>query len=105
MFEHVDLAKLLFGRLTWEAIPLHEPILLATFAAVVIGGLGLVAALTYFRVWGTLWRGRRTSGAHQKSRARCGVYSWGMGLPCSCAGVVLLPLCSGSAADAGRASR
>ena len=25
-----DLAKLIFGRLTWDAVPLHEPILLAT---------------------------------------------------------------------------
>lgn len=29
-----DLTKLIFGRLSWEAIPLHEPILLATFAGV-----------------------------------------------------------------------
>ena len=32
-----ELTKLIFGRLTWEAIPLHEPILLVTFAAVLLG--------------------------------------------------------------------
>ena len=66
MFEHPDLAKLLFGRLTWEAIPLHEPILLATFVAVLIGGVAIVAAITYFRVWGTLWRDWITSIDHKK---------------------------------------
>src|ERR1700687_337627 len=66
MFEHPDLAKLIFGRLTWEAIPLHEPILLATFVAVTIGGVAVVAAMTYFRAWGTLWRDWITSIDHKK---------------------------------------
>src|SRR5438105_14195791 len=66
MFEHPDLAKLVFGRLTWEAIPLHEPILLATFVAIVIGGVAVVAAMTYFRAWGTLWRDWITSIDHKK---------------------------------------
>src|SRR3989454_521183 len=66
MFEQLDLAKLVFGRLTWEAIPLHEPILLATFVAIVIGGVAVVAALTYFRAWGTLWRDWITSIDHKK---------------------------------------
>src|SRR4030081_1188031 len=59
------LAKLVFGRLTWEAIPLHEPILLATFVAIVIGGVAVVAAITYFRAWGTLWRDWITSIDHK----------------------------------------
>jgi cytochrome o ubiquinol oxidase subunit 1 len=66
MFENLDLTKLIFGRLSWEAIPLHEPILLATFAAVVLGGLAIVAALTYFKLWGTLWRDWFTSIDHKK---------------------------------------
>ncbi|WP_420994792.1 cytochrome o ubiquinol oxidase subunit I [Cupriavidus sp. 30B13] len=65
MPEH-DLTQLVFGRLTWEAIPYHEPILLATFAVVAIGGLALVGALTYFRVWGYLWREWFTSIDHKK---------------------------------------
>ena len=28
------LLKTIFGRLSWDALPLHEPILLATFIAV-----------------------------------------------------------------------
>ena len=66
MFEHADLAKLVFGRLTWDAIPLHEPILLATFVAVVVGGVATVVALTYFHAWGTLWRDWITSIDHKK---------------------------------------
>lgn len=66
MLDSFDLTKLIFGRLSWEAIPLHEPILIATFAAVVLGGLTLVGALTYFRAWGYLWREWFTSIDHKK---------------------------------------
>ncbi|WP_232324131.1 cbb3-type cytochrome c oxidase subunit I, partial [Variovorax sp. WDL1] len=66
MPDHPDPTKLIFGRLTWEAFPYHEPILVATFAAVVLGGLALMGAMTYFRVWGTLWRDWITSIDHKK---------------------------------------
>ncbi|MFC2251751.1 cytochrome o ubiquinol oxidase subunit I [Labrys portucalensis] len=56
----------IFGRFTLEAIPYHEPILVATFAAVAIGGIGLLGALTYFRVWGYLWREWFTSVDHKR---------------------------------------
>ncbi|RZI68869.1 cytochrome o ubiquinol oxidase subunit I [Variovorax guangxiensis] len=66
MPDSFDLTKLIFGRLTWEAIPLHDPILLATFAAVVLGGGALLVALTYFKAWGYLWREWFTSIDHKK---------------------------------------
>lgn len=66
MLQNLDLTKLVFGRLTWEAIPYHEPILLATFAAVVLGGIALLGAITYFKVWGVLWRDWITSIDHKK---------------------------------------
>ncbi|QGW83837.1 cytochrome o ubiquinol oxidase subunit I [Variovorax paradoxus] len=66
MLENLDLTKLVFGRLTWEAIPYHEPILLATFAAVVLGGLAILGAVTYFKLWGTIWRDWITSIDHKK---------------------------------------
>src|SRR5215472_17662542 len=66
MSENTGLAKFVFGRLTWEAIPLHEPILLATFLAVVIGGLAVLGLITYFRWWGTLWRDWITSIDHKR---------------------------------------
>jgi len=61
-----DLVKFIFGRLTWDAIPLHEPILLATFAMVVIGGLAVLALLTRYKLWGYLWREWLTSVDHKK---------------------------------------
>ena len=66
MPERSELANMIFGRLTWEAIPYHEPILLATFAVVALVGLVLVGALTYFRLWGYLWREWFTSIDHKK---------------------------------------
>jgi cytochrome o ubiquinol oxidase subunit 1 len=58
--------NLLLGRLSWEAIPFHEPILIGTFAMVALGGLALLAALTKFRLWGPLWRDWVTSIDHKK---------------------------------------
>lgn len=66
MSDKFDLLKFIFGRLTWEAIPYHEPILLATFIAIGLGGATLLGALTYFRVWGYLWREWFTSIDHKK---------------------------------------
>jgi len=66
MFDNLDLTKLIFGRLTWDAIPFHEPILLATFIAVAIGGVAVLGALTYFRLWGYLWREWFTSIDHKR---------------------------------------
>lgn len=66
MLDNIDLTKLIFGRLSWDAIPFHEPILIATFAMVVVGGLAILAALTRFRLWGTLWHDWITSIDHKK---------------------------------------
>ncbi|AMO22615.1 cytochrome o ubiquinol oxidase subunit I [Ramlibacter solisilvae] len=61
-----DLSQLIFGRLSWAAIPLHEPILLATFAGVVLGGIAVIALLTRFRLWTPLWRDWICSIDHKK---------------------------------------
>ncbi|MFF2322634.1 cytochrome o ubiquinol oxidase subunit I [Agrobacterium sp. NPDC058088] len=66
MVVNSDQTSFLFGRLTWESIPLHEPILVATFAAVALGGIAVVGALTYFRLWGYLWKEWFTSIDHKK---------------------------------------
>jgi len=66
MTEQFDLSKLIFGRLSWDAIPLHDPILIATFAMVVLGGGALVSALTYYKVWGYLWTEWITSIDHKR---------------------------------------
>ena len=66
MFSNPDLQKLLFGRLTLEDIPFHEPILQVTFAGVVVAGIAVLATITYFRFWGPLWRDWLTSVDHKK---------------------------------------
>lgn len=62
----MTLSELIFGRLSWEAIPYHEPILVATFAGVVLGGLFVLALLTKLRLWGRLWRDWICSIDHKK---------------------------------------
>jgi cytochrome o ubiquinol oxidase subunit 1 len=56
----------LFGKLTLESFPIHEPILIVTFAAVALGGIAVVGALTWFKLWGYLWREWFTSVDHKK---------------------------------------
>ncbi|WP_321363978.1 cytochrome o ubiquinol oxidase subunit I [uncultured Celeribacter sp.] len=56
----------IFGRLTFEWIPIHEPILVATFAGVALGGLAVLALMTYFKLWGPLWRDWIVSVDHKK---------------------------------------
>jgi cytochrome o ubiquinol oxidase subunit I len=61
-----DTLKMIFGRLSLESFPIHEPILIATFAAVLIGGVAMVGALTYFRLWGYLWKEWFTTVDHKR---------------------------------------
>ncbi len=62
----MDLHSLILGRLGWDAIPFHEPILIATFAVVLLGGVALVAAISYFKLWRYLWLEWFTSIDHKK---------------------------------------
>jgi cytochrome o ubiquinol oxidase subunit 1 len=66
MLDNIDLTKLIFGRLSWDAIPFHEPILVGTFAMVAAGAVAILAALTHFRLWGILWRDWITSIDHKR---------------------------------------
>ena len=66
MFSNPDLYKFIFGRLTLDSIPYHEPILVVTFIGVAVGGIALLGLLTYFRLWGYLWKEWFTSIDHKK---------------------------------------
>ncbi len=61
-----NILKTVFGRLTWESFPVHEPILLGTFIIVSLLGLGIVGAVTKYRLWGYLWGEWFTSVDHKK---------------------------------------
>ena len=58
--------KTVFGRLTWESFPFHEPILLSTFIVVSLLGIAVVGAVTRYRLWGYLWTEWFTSVDHKK---------------------------------------
>ncbi|ASG22514.1 cytochrome o ubiquinol oxidase subunit I [Nitrospirillum viridazoti] len=55
----------MFGKLTLEAIPYHEPIIMGAVAMMVLGGAALFAGITYFRLWGPLWSKWLTSVDHK----------------------------------------
>ena len=56
----------MFGKLSWEAVPFHEPIVMITIAMIALGGLALFAAITYFKKWTYLWSEWLTSVDHKK---------------------------------------
>lgn len=56
----------MWGKLTLDAIPLHEPIIVVTLLGILIGGLAVVGSLTYFRKWKWLWSEWLTSVDHKK---------------------------------------
>ena len=66
MPEQSSLATQIFGRLSLDSLPLHEPILIGTFAGVALIGFALLAALTRYRLWGYLWREWFTSTDHKR---------------------------------------
>ena len=56
----------MFGKLTLDAVPYHEPIIMVTIAAIVIGGAALLGLITYFGKWSYLWNEWLTSVDHKK---------------------------------------
>ena len=60
------LLKTIFGRLSIESFPIHEPILVGTFIGVVVIGLAIVGAVTKYKLWGYLWTEWFTSVDHKK---------------------------------------
>jgi cytochrome o ubiquinol oxidase subunit 1 len=66
MHDNSQLIHFLFGRLNWDAIPYDVPILVWTFAVVAVLGVALLAAITWYGKWGTLWTDWFTSVDHKK---------------------------------------
>ena len=56
----------MFGKLTLDAVPYHEPIVMVTVGAIIVGGLALLALITYLGKWGYLWKEWLTSVDHKK---------------------------------------
>ncbi|HYD33139.1 MAG TPA: cbb3-type cytochrome c oxidase subunit I, partial [Methylophilaceae bacterium] len=66
MFDDTSLTQLIFGRLSWDAFPMHDPILVSTFIAVAVGGTVLLGLITRLKLWGTIWTDWVTSIDHKK---------------------------------------
>ncbi|PJE79472.1 Cytochrome bo(3) ubiquinol oxidase subunit 1 [invertebrate metagenome] len=56
----------LTGKLTWGAIPVHDPVILPVMIVIVLGGLALLAFITKKRKWLYLWNEWLTSVDHKK---------------------------------------
>ncbi|MBS7701161.1 MULTISPECIES: cytochrome o ubiquinol oxidase subunit I [unclassified Chelatococcus] len=56
----------LLGRFSLESLPLNEPIVVVTFVVVALLGACLLGAITYFRLWGYLWREWFTTVDHKR---------------------------------------
>ncbi|WP_231867693.1 cytochrome o ubiquinol oxidase subunit I [Snodgrassella sp. CFCC 13594] len=56
----------ILGKLSLDAIPYHEPIIMVTISAIILGGLAVLAGLTYFKLWGPLWRNWVTTVDHKR---------------------------------------
>ncbi|MNJ08495.1 Cytochrome bo(3) ubiquinol oxidase subunit 1 [compost metagenome] len=56
----------MFGKLSLDAIPYHEPIVMVTLAMIALGGIALIGAITYFKKWTYLWSEWLTSVDHKK---------------------------------------
>jgi cytochrome o ubiquinol oxidase subunit 1 len=57
---------MLLGKLTLDAIPFHEPIIMGTLSAVALLGLVVVGLITKFGKWSYLWNEWLTSVDHKK---------------------------------------
>jgi len=56
----------MFGKLSLDAIPYHEPIVMVTLAMIALGGIAVIGAITYFKKWTYLWTEWLTTVDHKK---------------------------------------
>ena len=56
----------MLGRLNYDSLPFYSAIAFGGAAVTVLAGVAVVGVLTYFRLWGWLWRNYLTSVDHKK---------------------------------------
>src|SRR5262245_48854810 len=60
------LQTLLFGKLTLDAIPFHNPIIMGAGMFMAIVALIVIGSITYFKKWTYLWKEWLTTIDHKK---------------------------------------
>ena len=60
------LQKWIFGNLTWQAIPYHNPIIMGAGVFMGLAALSVIVAITYFKKWTYIWKEWITSVDHKK---------------------------------------
>ena len=56
----------LLGKLTLDAIPFHEPIIMVTMTVVAVLGLLVAGLVTKYKKWGVIWHDWITSIDHKR---------------------------------------
>jgi len=56
----------IFGKLTWDSIPFHDPIILTTFLTATMVAIGVIGAVLYWGKVKYLWDEWLTSVDHKK---------------------------------------
>lgn len=56
----------MFGKLSLDAVPLHDPIVMTTVTMIILGGIGLVCTITFYKKWSYLWSEWLTSVDHKR---------------------------------------
>ncbi len=56
----------IFGKLTLDALPFYSPVAFAGASLIVVGGIAVVALITWLKAWGYLWREWLTTTDHKK---------------------------------------
>ncbi|HLH10750.1 MAG TPA: cytochrome o ubiquinol oxidase subunit I [Methylovirgula sp.] len=56
----------MLGKLTLDAVPMHQPIIMGAVAFMILCGLGVAALITHLGFWRTLWSDWITSVDHKK---------------------------------------
>jgi len=68
--------KNMFGKLTFDAIPYNEPIIMVTYSAIILIALCLVTTITYYKKWQYLWSEWFTTVDHKKISIMYGILSF-----------------------------
>ncbi|MGP1947330.1 MAG: cytochrome o ubiquinol oxidase subunit I [Arsenophonus sp. NC-PG7-MAG3] len=56
----------MFGKLTFDSIPIHEPIIIITVICILLASITILGVITYFGKWKWLWSEWLTSVDHKK---------------------------------------